>query len=68
MLDPSFGMVRNQIKKYFEDNHKQNAIAACQDVFGTLKLLSEFKCPRNFMRAYLANIKSILSENGSPAN
>lgn len=67
MLDPSFGMVRNQIKKYFEEDNKQNAVSACRDVFGTLKLLSEFKCPRNFMRAYLANIKNILNEPDSPA-
>lgn len=39
----------------------------CTDVLKSLDLLAEFKCPRNFLRGYLATIKSILEGEGCPA-
>lgn len=64
-LDPSLNIVKAQFNKFI--SNPQNALALSSNVLNTLKAMTDLKCPRNFIRGYLATIKSILDAEESPA-
>ena len=59
-------MVKNQIKKFFAE-HEENLVFAVDDIIKRLKMLADAKCPRNFLRAYLANVKSLIEGSANKA-
>lgn len=59
-------MVKGQFKKFI-DRAPPNAKLLCNDVGKTLDLLAGLKCPRNFQRAYIATIRTIIEGEDSEA-
>lgn len=57
-------MMKGQFRK-FVDRDDQCQQALCRDVLAMLTLMAGLKCPRNFIRGYLATVKAIIEGEDS---